>query len=533
MAAESSSSEPGARPDDDQPQAANGDVPGQDLDFVTLGMFIIVLPPIYPHAAIIIIIFFIISMASPAVSDMTMLHAWLSLFAFLSYVYHYYLTKPCPSWLQRLLGPSRAPEHASTQPEADARQDDIEYRSPKPPQKDVLGGAGSYAALGARLFSPGPVQSKTVGWIVDQGSDFPPAITTLIDSWETAAYVRHDPDRLTTRGWNGYVDENETRAFKYSTPKKRLVASDLSGSPLLQSRTFHIICSPSRCRELVTELLTLRKDEAPPDDDDGRGGYSRPIIIWEPVPDLCTPDELLNLTNCLPLVDVCSPNHSELAGFMGDTGIDPETGEISTFAVEQACEQLLGSMPLSSFTLVVRAGEKGCYIAKNGGRKNSKKSGSKRRKKVHAAHGGLQPDTDMMSLFAGLLQQSPSDEPGGDDDGAAATFSFIQDEDDEAEIDPGLDKWIPAFFTRDDAAEKVVDPTGGGNTFLGGLAVALARGKTMEEAAGWGSIAASFAIEQVGVPELGRDDDGEETWNGARVQDRLEALQARLEPPAE
>lgn len=55
----------------------------------------------------------------------------------------------------------------------------------------------------------------------------------------------------------------------------------------------------------------------------------------------------------------------------------------------------------------------------------------------------------------------------------------------------------------------------------------------MEEAACWGSIAASFAIEQVGVPELGRDDDGEETWNGDRVQDRLAALQARLELPAE
>lgn len=47
MAAESSSSEPAVTPDGDQPQqAANGDVPApgppaQDLDFVTLGMFII------------------------------------------------------------------------------------------------------------------------------------------------------------------------------------------------------------------------------------------------------------------------------------------------------------------------------------------------------------------------------------------------------------------------------------------------------------------------------------------------------------
>lgn len=174
-------------------------------------------------------------------------------------------------------------------------------------------------------------------------------------------------------------------------------------------------------------------------------------------------------------------------------------------------------------------------VAKNGGRNNSsKKSGLKQRKKVHAAHGGLQPDTDMMSLFAGLLQQSAPDEDGADEDGAA-TFSFIQDDElDEVEIDPGLDRWTPAFFTKADAAAgRVVDPTGGGNTFLGGLGVALARGKTTEQAVCWASVAASFAIEQVGVPELGMNDDGEETWNGDRVQDRLEALQTRLELPAE
>ncbi|KUI60323.1 Protein MAK32 [Cytospora mali] len=402
--------------------------------------------------------------------------------------------------------------------------DEIEYRPPKPPQKDILGGAGSYSALGARLFSPSPVLSKTVGWIVDRGSDFPPAITTLIDSWDTTAVFRDDPNRLTTRGWNGYIDDNETRAFKYTTTKKRLTAADLSGTPLLQARTFHIICSPSRCRELVTELLTLRKNEAPSEDAEGGGGYTRPIIIWEPVPDLCTPDELLNLTNCLPVVDVCSPNHSELAGFMGDSGLDPETGEISTTAVERSCEQLLGSMPLSSFALVIRAGEKGCYVAKNGARRKIKSKGdnAKRRRKQLGHHGGLQPDTDMMSLFAGLLQPQSADEGGGE-----GSYSLIEEEDEEVEIDPGLDRWIPAYFTKE-TQDKVVDPTGGGNTFLGGLAVALARGKGMEEAATWASVAASFAIEQVGVPELGRDGDGEETWNGVRVLDRVGELQDRI-----
>ena len=74
----------------------------------------------------------------------------------------------------------------------------------------------------------------------------------------------------------------------------------------------------------------------------------------------------------------------------------------------------------------------------------------------------------------------------------------------------------------------MVDPTGGGNTFLGALAVALARGKTLEEAAAWATVAASFAIEQVGVPTLGCDAEGRETWNGVRVDDRFEEFKTRL-----
>lgn len=74
------------------------------------------------------------------------------------------------------------------------------------------------------------------------------------------------------------------------------------------------------------------------------------LTVRPQVPDLCTPEELLNCTNVLPMVDVCSPNHAELAGFMGDDGLDPETGEISTKAVEANCEQLLASMPLQSCT---------------------------------------------------------------------------------------------------------------------------------------------------------------------------------------
>jgi sugar/nucleoside kinase (ribokinase family) len=106
--------------------------------------------------------------------------------------------------------------------------------------------------------------------------------------------------------------------------------------------------------ELVTTILRSRKRLSP--------GHPKPIFIWEPVPDLCTPSELLNLTNALPYVDICSPNAAELASLLGDSELDPETGEVSTSFISTACGQLLGAMPLQSFTLVIRCGAQGWYV---------------------------------------------------------------------------------------------------------------------------------------------------------------------------
>jgi sugar/nucleoside kinase (ribokinase family) len=87
-------------------------------------------------------------------------------------------------------------------------------------------------------------------------------------------------------------------------------------------------------------------------------------------------------------------------------------------------------------------------------------------------------------------------------------------------------RWLPACFS--DAQERVRDPTGGGNAFLGGLGVALARDKSLVEAAIWGRVAASFAIEQVGMPRRSVGRDGKERWNGERVAERLDWYLQRL-----
>ena len=91
-------------------------------------------------------------------------------------------------------------------------------------------------------------------------------------------------------------------------------------------------------------------------------------------------------------------------------------------------------------------------------------------------------------------------------------------------------RWIPAYHQN---SSKVVDPTGGGNTFLGGLAVGLVRigdvseFSTVERAAIWGSVAASFAIEQVGMPTIAGSGT-DETWNGDRATRRVDEI-SRLE----
>jgi hypothetical protein len=94
--------------------------------------------------------------------------------------------------------------------------DEIHFRPPIPPVKDVTGGAGTFSALGARLVSP-PPRSQSVGWIVDCGSDFPKSMYDSIGEWDTTCVFRETPERLTTRGWNGY-GENEHRGRLHRFP---------------------------------------------------------------------------------------------------------------------------------------------------------------------------------------------------------------------------------------------------------------------------------------------------------------------------
>jgi len=85
------------------------------------------------------------------------------------------------------------------------------------PQLNIIGGAGTYSAIGARIVSPPPASSR-VGWIVDCGSDFPNELRETIASWETGVLLRQR-DGLTTRGWNGYgANEHRGKFLVMSQP---------------------------------------------------------------------------------------------------------------------------------------------------------------------------------------------------------------------------------------------------------------------------------------------------------------------------
>lgn len=324
---------------------------------------------------------------------------------------------------------------------------------------NIMGGAGSYTALGARIFFT-HAGSKRVGWIIDCGSDFPATMREQIEQWDTSCLFRETPDRLTTRGWNGYGNGvSEQRAFRYLTPKLRLDEASLTPE-LLLSKSFHMICSPQRCLSMVQGVLRRRNELLAGMMEMGgqlrEHWHDKPLFVWEPVPDVCTAEEWENCKAALKMVDCVSPNHVELAAFFGlEAEVEDSSGNVNKRKVEELAGRLAeaGIGSGSEGSVVVRVGKEGCCIVR-----------------------------------------------------------------------PSLNRpvWQPAYHVI--GTGKVVDPTGGGNTFLGGLAAALANNCSVDIAAAVGSVVAGIAIEQIGMPKL---DISLDAWNGLSFSERCKIYEQR------
>lgn len=110
-----------------------------------------------------------------------------------------------------------------------------------------------------------------------------------------------------------------------------------------------------------------------------------------------------------------------------------------------------------------------------------------------------------------------------------------------AKVTPGV--WIPAYFGPDDS-DHVVDVTGAGNAFLGGLVAGLSlthddlvegelhnidawspRNSSQSLVASlYAAVSASYTIEQKGLPRL----TGQGSWNDSQPKDRLHTLKQKI-----
>ncbi|KAL5365832.1 Ribokinase-like protein [Aspergillus floccosus] len=321
--------------------------------------------------------------------------------------------------------------------------DEIQFPH-REPLTNVVGGSGAYATLGARLFLPHALSSR-VGWMLHIGSDFPESIQARLKSWNTTLRIEKESNRLSTRGLLVYKDTTfGPKSFKYTTPILSIEDSSLANAALLNSKAFHFLDSPQSIGPRVSALLARRA---------GAGIRERPLIIWEPAPPSCKPENLPGCLDAVSLVDVFSPNHLELLALYGES--PPAT--LDKVHIEDLTAQFLQNDvgPDGKGTVIVRAGECGCVVS------------------------------------------TP-------------------------EIVP---TWLPPFYDSHD--DKVVDPTGAGNAFLGAYAVGFIETESVIEAACYGSVGASFAIEQVGMPEKSTDGE-EELWNGVNVLSRLREYTSRL-----
>ncbi|CAE6419714.1 unnamed protein product [Rhizoctonia solani] len=313
------------------------------------------------------------------------------------------------------------------------------YAAGKPTGKALptqIGGGGTYATVGARIWLP----PSEIGQIVDRGIDFPATVQDELDHYGSDMWhFRDQSENKTTRAVNRYT--GELRDFDYLTPRIRLTPKDLTGTPLESPRQIHFICSPTRASQIMHDADTYGTKDW------------KPFTIYEPIPFRCVPEELPALRQILHRIDILSPNAEEALALLS---LD-KAGAGDYSLIEHAAARFLsfGVGKDASGYVIIRCGAMGAYGARTEG---------------------------------GIVRGW----------------------------------WTPAYWGPEDKG-AVVDVTGAGNAFLGGLSAGLhlANGD-VREAVLYATISAGYTIQQLGLPRMEYKDSGTtELWNGDRPKERL------------
>jgi sugar/nucleoside kinase (ribokinase family) len=256
----------------------------------------------------------------------------------------------------------------------------------------------------------------------------------------------------------------------------------LSDDQLL-SKTFHMVCSSQRCIHIVEEILR-RREELQEKGNVPLSGTARPIFVWEPVPDLCSPEEQDKFLAACRVVDVVSPNELELGMMFGRPGWT-ETDSDDREVLKRILRSGIG--PEERGTIVIRAGKEGSYSYSRG----------KKRLWLPAYH---QPEPS---------QRLPVVDPTGAGNsflGALAEGMIIEGRE--------PDRLVNDTLAASDTWNKLLDTWGDHGQVPKALVCA--------------TVAAGFVVEQIGVPRVSARADGSELWNGIGFTERLRMYIQRL-----
>ncbi|KAH6915139.1 Ribokinase-like protein [Coprinopsis sp. MPI-PUGE-AT-0042] len=313
--------------------------------------------------------------------------------------------------------------------------DDFSFADEQGNPTGKIGGGGTYAAIGARIW----LQPSEIRMVIDRGYDFPSDIEQkLLKFGEEMWAFRDQPSAQTTRALNAYRGEH--RGFEYTTPRIRITPKDLPPLGIEKPQTLHFICSPTRAAAIISEVKQV-------------GGWS-PLTIYEPIPDRCVPEELPALKKILHNIAILSPNAVEALSLLSMPSIETKD------SIERAASSFLDFSigEDGKGWVIIRSGAMGAYVRSRG-------------------------------------------RPG---------------------------RWIEAYWTPEDE-KRIVDVTGAGNAFLGGLAAGLKHAEgDVEEAVFYASVSASFIIEQQGLPTMeASSDTGDASWNADSPKERLRKLKER------
>jgi len=127
---------------------------------------------------------------------------------------------------------------------------------------------------------------------------------------------------------------------------------------MLTSKTYHMICTPSRCIALCSEIKTAREKLLREYSVISAHTPKRPVIVWEPMEDSCHPGALADFLKAMEHVDVFSPNQRELLGLCG---LEARSGSgLDVQSVRSACAKLLAGT--NQRAIVARCGAHGCLV---------------------------------------------------------------------------------------------------------------------------------------------------------------------------